>query len=161
MKKFLLVVFSLLAAGIINAQTKDEQAIEVHFGAYEKSSGGGVTYIWGTRYGNHVFFGGTSGVGMGNFFYGHLGVCTRVYFSGDEAKPFIGLSLASLVQIKSNVNWDVAPMISPCIGIKDSSNSDYGFYASVSVDITGPLVTSVPPYKKLYFAPKINFGFSF
>lgn len=98
---------------------------------------------------------------MGNFFYGHLGVCTRVYFPGDEASPFIGFSVASLAQIKSNVNWDVAPMISPCIGIKDSSNSDYGFYASVSVDITGPLVTSVPPYKKLYFAPKINFGFSF
>ena len=120
-----------------------------------------VNYIWGTRYGDHVFFGGTAGAGMGNFFYGHLGVCTRVYFPGDEASPFIGFSVASLAQIKSNVNWDVAPMISPCIGIKDSSNSDYGFYASVSVDITGPLVTSVPPYKKLYFAPKINFGFSF
>ena len=63
-----------------------------------------------------------------------------MYFPGDEASPFIGFSVASLAQIKSNVNWDVAPMISPCIGIKDSSNSDYGFYASVSVDITGPLV---------------------
>ena len=50
MKKFLLVVFSLFAAGIINAQTRDEQAVEVHFGAYDKSGGGGVNYIWGTRY---------------------------------------------------------------------------------------------------------------
>ena len=55
MKKFLLVVFSLFAAGIINAQTRDEQAVEVHFGAYDKSGGGGVNYIWGTRYGDHVF----------------------------------------------------------------------------------------------------------
>ena len=158
MKKLLLTALLLVISNAVFAQVKDEQAVEIHFGAYDKSGGGGLSYIWGSRYGNHLFFGGTAGFGVGNFAYGHLGISTRVYFPGKEASPFIGLSIASLVQIKFDSKWDVAPMISPCVGIKEA---DYGFYASVGVDLTGPLVTSVQPYKKLYFAPKINLGFSF
>lgn len=172
MKKLVLVLLSLILFCISSfAQRGYENAIQVHFGAYDKAAGGGVEYIGGYRFNEHFFLGGNVGLGIGSFGYDYLCVHSKVYFLKSAVSPYFGLSIGGLSQLKVSkwcpfcspfsALWGLTYLISPSIGMCERTTDKIGVFMSISCDLTGPMVTTEQPYKKVYFAPHINVGIQF
>ena len=166
-KSILLILLVLLFSPKIFAQKGYENAVQIHFGAYDKAGGGGVEYIGGYRFNEYFFLGGNIGFGLGSFGYDYLCLHSKAYFTKSDVSPFIGLSIGGLSHIKCeslrpvSLLWGLSPIISPSIGVCERTTDKLGVYLSVSCDLTGPFVTSEQPYKGIYFAPHINVGLQF
>ena len=168
MKKFILISLFLFAVAFNSyAQKGFENSISIHFGAYDKSGGGGVEYIGGYRFNEIIFLGGNIGIGAGSFEYSYVGAHMKVYFSKSLVSPYLGLTTGVLGQLKFDSFNPVkcvvglTPLISPSIGMCERTADKFGVYMSVSCDLTGKFITSTEPYRSIYFAPRINLGIQF